>query len=229
MTKQSRPSLIYESVLEYLKAKLLSGELQPGARLPTVAALAEQLGVGPASVREAYRILESQGILEITRRRGTFVTSSIVPDDGVARQLQRVGHQSVRDLVEAARIVKPEVAALAAQRATEAEAQAIVDAAAAMARCARPSPEFAALDYRFDALLFAACHNATLARLMNVMSEGTAQASYQAQQKPEHIEKTIKYHGLIALAIKERNPDAARAFMQQHVQDVTDDLFGHSL
>lgn len=225
MSRSAKGSLIYQTVLEYLKGRLLAGELRPGARLPTVAALARQLGVGLASVREAYRVLESQGILEVTQGRGTFVTSGVLSGGEPVLHLQSIGRQTTRDLVEAARIVKPEVAALAAQRATDAEIQAIVEAAAAMARCAKPGDEFAALDTRFDALIFAACHNSTLARLMTIMTESTAEASRQAQEKPGHIEKAVKFHNLIALAIKERNPEAARAFMSQHVADVERDLF----
>ena len=51
MDDSPRRSLIYESVLEHVKAELLGGGLRPGDRLPTVAALAGTMGVSSAAVR----------------------------------------------------------------------------------------------------------------------------------------------------------------------------------
>ena len=63
-----------------LKAQLLermrSGDLTAGARLPTVRALAEELGLAPNTVARAYRELEQAGAIETCGRNGTFVSLS---------------------------------------------------------------------------------------------------------------------------------------------------------
>ena len=78
MMARRKRSLIYETVLEYIKGQLLTENIKPGERLPTVAALADKLGVGQASVREAYRVLETMGILEVRQGRGTTVARTIL-------------------------------------------------------------------------------------------------------------------------------------------------------
>ncbi len=61
-----------------LRAQLIdhvrSGALKPGARIPTVRALAEQLGIAPNTVAKAYRHLEEDGILETRGRNGSFIS-----------------------------------------------------------------------------------------------------------------------------------------------------------
>lgn len=63
-----------------LKAQLLermrSGDLPAGAKLPTVRALADELGLAPNTVARAYRELEQAGAIETRGRNGTFVALS---------------------------------------------------------------------------------------------------------------------------------------------------------
>jgi GntR family transcriptional repressor for pyruvate dehydrogenase complex len=212
-------------VLEYLRAKLMAGKLRPGDRLPTVAELAAQLDVGLSSVREAYRLLESEGVLDVTQGRGTYVSGSYFPGNGALRELPFTKHQSLAELIEIWRILKPEVAALAAERATPSEIEAIVETATQMKAITGPGPEFKNLDFHFDELLFKACHNETLAQVLYSMLDPVLEVTeHLSTQAPGHIQNCIKFHNLIALAIQEGNGDAARAFMLQHVCDVEQDL-----
>src|SRR4029079_7905255 len=63
------------------------GELQPGQRLPTVRALARQLGVSSASVAVAYRLLERHGRADAYVGRGTFVRAAASSNGAAAGQI----------------------------------------------------------------------------------------------------------------------------------------------
>jgi DNA-binding transcriptional regulator YhcF (GntR family) len=66
-----------------LARRIHRGSLAPGARLPTVRALAEELGLAPNTVAKAYRTLERERLIETRGRRGTFVADRLptrVPD-----------------------------------------------------------------------------------------------------------------------------------------------------
>ena len=70
--KLNATSLV-ENITELLRGKILSGELQPGDRLPAERDIAEQMGVSRSSLHQAVLQLESEGFLKIEPRRGTVV------------------------------------------------------------------------------------------------------------------------------------------------------------
>jgi DNA-binding transcriptional regulator YhcF (GntR family) len=63
----------YEQIRTQVAAQVVSGELPPGTRLPTVRALAETLGIAPNTVARAYRELEHAGTVTTRGRAGTVV------------------------------------------------------------------------------------------------------------------------------------------------------------
>jgi DNA-binding transcriptional regulator YhcF (GntR family) len=74
----------YEQVREQVRAQVVSGELAPGTKLPTVRRLAGDLGLAVNTVARAYRELEALGVIETRGRAGSVVTGAGV--DRAARQ-----------------------------------------------------------------------------------------------------------------------------------------------
>ena len=70
----------YEQLRTQVVAMTVTGELEPGQKLPTVRQLAADLGLAPNTVARAYRELEADGIISTQGRRGTFVSSSALDD-----------------------------------------------------------------------------------------------------------------------------------------------------
>ncbi len=66
-------SALIESVEQQLMAKIFSGELKPGDRLPTERELAEQFDISRSSVHQAIMALESQGLLSVRPRHGILI------------------------------------------------------------------------------------------------------------------------------------------------------------
>jgi DNA-binding transcriptional regulator YhcF (GntR family) len=75
----------FEQLRRQVAAQAASGELAPGTRLPTVRALAEQLGLAVNTVARVYRELEADGVVVTEGRRGTFVASGAAADSAEAR------------------------------------------------------------------------------------------------------------------------------------------------
>jgi len=81
------PTPLYAQISARLRVAIASGELKPGAALPSVRQLAAQLRINPATVVQAYRELESEGLVATRQGAGTFVldlTSERRTDDRVA-------------------------------------------------------------------------------------------------------------------------------------------------
>lgn len=222
--RRRKHSLIYESVVEYLKGKLLDGTFRPGDRLPTVTELAEQLDVGQASVREAYRVLESVGVLEVTQGRGTFVSSAILDGSDLLSRFKLREYPSRIHLSEARKLLEPGIAALAARRATPAEAGAILKATKESEAQQPDFEEWIKINIRFHDLIVSAAHNPVLAHMLTAVHDLIRDSRPRADEIPSTPEKAIHFHKLIALAIKEGDADSAHTLMYQHIESFERDL-----
>ena len=67
---------VVDQIVERVTDAIISGELKAGDKIPTELELSDSIGVGRNSVREAIKILVSQGVLQIRRAEGTFVCDS---------------------------------------------------------------------------------------------------------------------------------------------------------
>jgi DNA-binding transcriptional regulator YhcF (GntR family) len=100
---RSSPEPLSEQLAAAFSERIHRASLAPGARLPTVRALAEDLGLAPNTVAKAYRALEVAGLVEGRGRSGTFVAERFrerLPDrerrlaeaaDGFARRGAQLG------------------------------------------------------------------------------------------------------------------------------------------
>ena len=86
----------YEQVRRQVTDLVASGDLQAGERLPTVRALAADLGVAANTVARAYRELEATGVVRTDGRRGTFVEGA--GSERAAREAARAYADTARDL-----------------------------------------------------------------------------------------------------------------------------------
>lgn len=75
----------FEQLRRQVATRAASGDLAAGTRLPTVRALAEQLGVAAGTVARAYKELEADDVVVTEGRRGTFVRSGAAATSTAAR------------------------------------------------------------------------------------------------------------------------------------------------
>lgn len=88
----------FEQLRVHLLEQVRSGELAAGAKLPTVRALAEQLGLAAGTVARCYRELEADGIIETRGRNGTFVSAHGDPIQQQAQAAARAFATQTRQL-----------------------------------------------------------------------------------------------------------------------------------
>lgn len=119
-----------EQLADTLTEEIVSGRLAPGDALPTEPELSEEFGVSRSVVRDATRMLAARGLVDVQHGRGAFVTASQMEAFGDALLLAlRRADATVWDAEEFFARFWPEVFALAAEHATEADARAIAEAA----------------------------------------------------------------------------------------------------
>src|SRR5687767_15678388 len=114
-------SSLTETAIEKVRELIASGHLAPGERLPPETELAEALGTGRNTMREAVRALVTARVLDVRRGDGTFVTS-LRPElllAGIGAAADLLQGRFTLELVEVRRILEPAATRLAATRISD--------------------------------------------------------------------------------------------------------------
>ena len=97
------PTPLYAQIAGRLRVAVASGELRPGAALPSVRQLAARLRVNPATVVQAYRDLETEGFVEMRQGAGTFVRE-VVAERRAGERSKQAAELVRRMVAEAGRL-----------------------------------------------------------------------------------------------------------------------------
>jgi GntR family transcriptional regulator len=75
LLSNSSPEPIYEQIARQVRAQIISGDLQEGALLPSIRALAHDLQISVITTKRAYEELEREGLIDTVGGKGTFVAA----------------------------------------------------------------------------------------------------------------------------------------------------------
>lgn len=207
-------------IVEEIVSRIADGTLKPGDRLPAIEVLCQQLGVGRTSVREALKALEVIGLIAIRHGKGTCVGG------GLARFFVRpLAWQNVLDreamvaLAETRRCCEGELAALAAERATQDEILEI-EKAVECQMALLESTEFVDGALDFHVAVWRAAHNEVMFHILNGIRGLLWQSISEAVALPDVRVPTVSQHRAISQAIANRRPGLARAAMLEHLRYV---------
>jgi DNA-binding GntR family transcriptional regulator len=198
-----------ESVVDFLSEAIRGGRLVPGQRLVEVE-LTRELGVSRGPVREAFRRLAAEGLIEIVPNRGALV--------------RRLSRDEAIELFE----IRTELEAFAARRAAARAADACVRErfrrAAAPIWATEPRHETAAYiaeNQRFHAAVVDAAGNGQLVTLHWRLQLSLILAQIGDALGPEAIAASLDEHRVVAAAILVGDPAAAERAMRDHLERAT--------
>jgi GntR family transcriptional repressor for pyruvate dehydrogenase complex len=222
--KSSAPDMVAEQIIE----RIAGGELAPGTQLPAQRDLAQMLGVGRSSVREAINALVVMGYLEPLQGKGTFI-KDVLPtsDPGIEKLTAAFSAGSIFDLMEARELLECRSAALAAERADDAQ---ILNLKAAMKKVSGTQTDYAIFldaDICFHAAVADAAGNVVLCELSKLVLEKVA-AHHKALKTvllpPAYREVSIRTAARVVEAIEAGDGDTAARWMAQHLYAIRDEL-----
>lgn len=219
MLKPVRTQDTVQTISEQVIHLIREGVLKPGDRLPTEAELMTQLGVGRSTVREAKRTLAAKGVISAQAGRGTFVRQlgSEVVDSTLLRAL--LSKETLLELQETRDLLELQVVALATQRATEDDFNAMRDWLLRMT-AATPDPAIHTFSVEFHRSLAFATHNGVLIELYKVI-EGLL-SHYLQPLYAQYADATseVDGHWLLFEAVRSGDVDRAQRAMQEHMARV---------
>jgi GntR family transcriptional repressor for pyruvate dehydrogenase complex len=219
-----RRSRIYEDIVRQIQDRLADEHLQPGDRLPGERELAETLSVSRQSVREALRVLDYLGVVEVRPGEGTFVATT--PPSPVDASLYSLLSERtfLLDIVEARQILEDGIVQLAARRATKDDLETLSEMLAARERDLASGRHDVGGDLAFHTQLAEATGNAVLVSAMRHLNEMWLRSREKTGRRPTSPLKALRYHWQILQAVRRRHVAAARRVLRRHLQDMRTDI-----
>mgnify|MGYP001102485501 CR=1 FL=1 len=196
-----------------IKSMITDGELAPGDRLPAEAELADRLGVSRGSLREAVRVLDEFGVLDVRQGDGTYV-SDLDPGllgGAMSFVTELLEEESILELYEVRRILEPEAYAMAAAAIDDDGLDRMELCLRRMER-AKTAEEFAEAEIEFHAIPLEYCSNSVLVEVTKGVTSRTLAGRlwYSILDKTE-LERSARIHRAIYDALVARNPSLIRA------------------
>lgn len=215
-----RRNKVYEEVARQLERIILK-KLHPGDKLPSERELAETLGVSRSSVRDAIRSLELVGLVEPRQGAGTVVRE--ISADVLMNPLTNVLRHKlelVEEFLDFRKMLEPPLAARAATHVSEEELAEMEEILHRQETKFRSGELAIEEDSEFHYSIAMASGNSVVLKVLDVIMDllrDTRERSLQLEGRPQ---KSLAGHRRILAAIKRHDPEAAKAAMRRHIEDV---------
>ncbi|HET6507964.1 MAG TPA: FadR/GntR family transcriptional regulator [Baekduia sp.] len=218
-----------DSIVDQIVDGIRSGSFPAGTAIPAERTLAAQLGVSRSSVREAIRVLEHAGVLDVRTGSGTYVTEASLSQAVMLRaHAALAGDESPLDVIVARRGLEPVAAEIAAINRTrndiETLRRALADHAAALEQDQDPED----VDFSFHLALAASSHNPVIYMLVERVVELMRQQTWR-HLKYRSRERAgagifLEQHRAILRAVERSNAAEAAAAMRAHIDSIESGL-----
>ncbi|HZO97627.1 MAG TPA: FadR/GntR family transcriptional regulator [Gaiellaceae bacterium] len=214
---------LFEALAGQIEEWILSGDLEPGAKLPSEDSLGRQFGVSRPVVREALAQLRERGLIETVSGSGTYVKH---PDadhltDAVLRHLRMAagGTESIAKVYEARLAIETTTARLAAERAGEHELEQIETLLDSMRSAGKDVERWTASDLGFHVAVARASHNPFLTTLLAPLVKVIEQTIKESFRSREAVRAGLRAHELIFARIVARDSAGSEQAMRAHLAD----------
>lgn len=219
MLEKVKKTQTYEIVVDRIKSEIDKGTWKPGVSLPSERVLAEQLGVSRPSVREALRVLEVMGYVDIRQGQGTFAKE---PDQNEksSRILLSMLEQddSVLEVLEIREIVEPQIAYLAAESATNRDIEVLEEIIKRMNEHVKTGESTVTDNIDFHLAIARSVKNNVLFQVQKILLKASKDAVARYFEVPGRDNRSIIGHVQILNAIKDHNAEAAKQLMFDHLR-----------
>ena len=204
-----------------IKEMIVSGEISDGFRFPNENEFRRELNVSRATLREAYKILDTQGFIQRTRQ-GTVVKDKkeIARDGNFTASLELAYNE---EIIEFACALEPEAVYLAAKKADEKKIEKLE---ALLIECEESSSNARQLmdtNYRFHAYIREMAENnlitSVLSAYYDMFNHQVVENIYKINENPKKFKNvSLQQHRAIFEAIKDGKADVAQKLAHAHLQ-----------
>ena len=186
--------------------------------------MSDRLGVSRSTLREAIKVLCSQGVLEVYRGKGTFVSESMESFISFGLDELDLNRSRVKDLFEARLLFEPQLAAMACQRATDEELGAIMEAGKLVEEQIRLHADRTSADQEFHQRIAVASHNRFMLQLLPIIHSAVSETIMLNEHQELLSDITLRDHALLMDFLGKRDAFGAEAAMRIHLRSAMNAL-----
>lgn len=219
------PDSLFAQVADRIAVAIVAGEIAPGELIPSDIMIDGDAAVSRSVYREAVKFLSGKGLIEARPKSGTRAlpaTSWNLLDPDVLRWTLTAGanEKFINDLYELRALIEPSIAQFAAERRTDAQARALLQAYEEMAASPPMSSENIRADLTFHEILIDSCGNRALMCLKSVVMTTLMWAlELQHGKLAQDYVAALADHKRVAEAVERGDGRAAAAIMVVLVND----------
>lgn len=216
---QNSDTYLTMQVVNYIRARLEEGTLQPGDRIPPEREFARELRISRASLRTGIGYLAAMGVMNVRHGVGTFVSDG--PPEMGKTSLALLGALhgfKSWQIFEARLLLESNLAELAAERGKPEHLAALAEEVAEMDATVNDPTEYLIHDIRFHRTIAQASGNPILAAVMETITTALYDERRKTVELSRNLKSSAETHREIYEAIRTRNGAEARRIMEKHLQ-----------
>ena len=202
------PRALYEDVAESLRQRIFSRELPPGSWIDELK-ISEAYGISRTPLREALKVLATEGLVTMKVRRGAYVTE--------------VSDQDLADVYHLLGLLESDAAGVAAAQATPAQIAELQELHQKLEAAARPRHEdrelFFQLNEQFHMRLLAIANNRWSQQMVADLRKVMKLNRHNSLLKTGRIAESLREHRAVMVALAARDTQAATLRMQEHFRN----------
>lgn len=195
------PRALYEEVAELLRQRIFARELAPGNWIDEMR-LAEEYGISRTPLREALKVLATEGLVTMKMRRGAYVTE--------------VNDKDQRDVYHLLSLLESDAAGVVATQASDAELAELKDIHQELAAAVGNTDKFFAINERFHMRLLEIANNRWRDQMVADLRKVMKLNRHNSLLKSGRIEESLREHQALLEALLERDASESVACMQAH-------------
>jgi GntR family transcriptional repressor for pyruvate dehydrogenase complex len=222
-----RKTRLAEDIADRVRELILDGTFPTGQPLPGERQLAERFGVSRGSIRDAFRMLEMIGLLEMRHGQGTFPRELSV--DRLVTPLASVltnRRDLEAELMDVRRMFEPAVARVAAVRMTDEDLAELRRIVSVQRRKVKAGQSALVEDTAFHAALARATGNTVVVRIMETLNDLLTESRRRALQQRSRPERSLQGHEAVVAALTRHDAEGAARAMHTHIDQIAEILLG---
>jgi GntR family transcriptional repressor for pyruvate dehydrogenase complex len=222
-----RKTRLAEDIADRMRELILSGTFPTGKPLPGERQLAERFGVSRGSIRDAFRMLEMIGLLEMRHGQGTFPRELSV--DRLVTPLASVltnRRDLEEELMDVRRMFEPAVARVAAARISDSDLAELRRIVSVQRRKVKAGQSALVEDTAFHAALARGTGNTVVVRIMETLNDLLTESRRRALQQRSRPERSLEGHEAVVAALTRHDAEEAARAMHTHIDQIAEILRG---